>query len=72
MGEALALLANAVAMLGLGAVVLGILGLVVALVGIVWFLVALWGTKKRFEALSRRNKRRRKEGNAYADGAAHQ
>ena len=51
-GEALALLANAVAMLGLGAVVLGILGLVVALVGIVWFLVALWGTKKRFEALS--------------------
>ena len=51
-GEALALLANAVAMLGLGAVLLGILGLVVALVGIVWFLVALWGTKKRFERLN--------------------
>lgn len=51
-GEALALLANAVAMLGLGAVLLGILGLVVALVGIVWFLVALWGTKKRFEGLN--------------------
>ena len=50
-GEALALLANDVAMLGLGAVVLGILGLVVALVGIVWYLVALWSSKTRYEAL---------------------
>lgn len=50
-GEALALLASAVTMLGLDALVLGILGLVVALVGIVWYLVALWRTKTHYEAL---------------------